>query len=95
MGDERATLTVKETAALFGIGRNAAYEAIKRGDIPALRIGRRILVPRAALGLLLADPHTKTGATQDTEGSPAAGPASAGNAWPGPGEPDPQTGRAA
>ncbi len=39
----------------MGVGRNAAYEAIKRGEIPALRIGGRILVPRVALERLLAD----------------------------------------
>lgn len=54
---EKATFTVDEMAAHLGIGRNAAYEAIKRGEIPVLRIGRRILVPRAALDHLLASPE--------------------------------------
>lgn len=49
-----ATLTVGEAAAYLRIGRNAAYEAIKRGEIPSLRIGRRIVVPRVALDHLLA-----------------------------------------
>lgn len=48
-------MTVAEAADIFGIELSAAYDAIHRGDIPALRIGRRILVPtapiRAALGL--------------------------------------------
>ena len=48
-GTERATLTVAETAARLGLGRNATYEAIRRGEIPALRVGRRLLVPVAAL----------------------------------------------
>lgn len=48
-GIGRATLTVQETAARLGIGRNAAYEAIRRGELPAVRIGRRLLVPEAAL----------------------------------------------
>lgn len=51
--DERATYTVDEAAARLGIGRNAAYEAIKRGELPALRIGKRIIVPKAALARLL------------------------------------------
>lgn len=61
---EKHTYTVDETAALLGIGRNAAYEAIKRGELPALRIGRRIVVPRAALDQLLnaAVPHPRTAA---------------------------------
>ncbi len=49
----RDTLTVDEAAARLGIGRNAAYAAVKRGEIPALRLGKRILVPRAALDRLL------------------------------------------
>lgn len=53
---ESATLTVGETAEYLRIGRNAAYEAVRRGEIPSLRIGRRIVVPRAALDRMLADP---------------------------------------
>lgn len=52
--DARVTFTVDEAAARLGIGRNAAYEAIKRGELPALKIGRRIVVPRAAFERLLA-----------------------------------------
>jgi excisionase family DNA binding protein len=48
-GAERLTLTVEEAATSLGISRASAYEAVRRGDIPAVRIGRRILVPRAAL----------------------------------------------
>lgn len=51
--NERETLTVPEAARILGIGRNGAYEAIHRGEIPVLRIGRRFLVPRAALEQLL------------------------------------------
>jgi len=46
-------LTVEEAAHLLRIGRNSAYEAIRRGEIPAIRIGHRLLVPRAALERLL------------------------------------------
>lgn len=49
MTDDRLTLTVDEAARLLGIGRGAAYEAIHRGEIPAIRIGRRLLVSRYAL----------------------------------------------
>jgi excisionase family DNA binding protein len=48
------TVTVEDAARELGIGRNAAYEATKRGDIPSIRIGKRILVPRAALDRMLA-----------------------------------------
>lgn len=52
--DTRGTLTVAQTARLLGIGRVSAYEAIHRGEIPSLRIGRRILVPKAAIERMLA-----------------------------------------
>ena len=53
-GTARATLTVSETAVRLGLGRNATYEAIRRGEVPSIRVGRRILVPRDALERWLA-----------------------------------------
>ena len=49
----RLTLTVEEAAAALGISRAGAYDAVRRGEIPSIRIGRRVLVPRAALERLL------------------------------------------
>lgn len=54
--DERQTLTIEEAARVLGVGRNSAYLAAERGDIPTIRLGRRLLVPRAALDELLARP---------------------------------------
>ena len=51
--DQRKTYDVDEAGRLLGLGRNAAYEAAKRGDIPIIRIGRRLLVPKAALDRML------------------------------------------
>lgn len=56
MGDERWTLSVPETAKVLGIGRNLCYDRVKTGEIPAIRIGRRLVIPRAALEKLLAEP---------------------------------------
>ncbi len=42
------TMTIPEAARELGIGRNSAYAAAKRGEIPTIRIGSRILVPCAA-----------------------------------------------
>lgn len=50
---ERLTLTVEEAATLLGISRAFAYEAVNRGDIPSIRIGRRVLVPKAGLQRML------------------------------------------
>lgn len=46
-------LTVVEFARLMRIGRNSAYEAIRRGDVGSVRIGRRVVVPRTAVLALL------------------------------------------
>jgi len=43
----------------FDIGRNATYEAAKRGDLPVIRIGSRLRVPVAALERMLADAGRK------------------------------------
>lgn len=45
----RATISVDEAAALLGIGRSAAYEAARRGQLPTRRLGRRLFVPVPAL----------------------------------------------
>ena len=46
---DSAVLTVDEVAAALRIGRRQAYSAVQRGEIPSLRIGRTIRVPRAWL----------------------------------------------
>lgn len=52
----RATVTVPEAARILGIGRASAYEGVRTGTIPSLRVtSRKIVVPRAALERLLAD----------------------------------------
>lgn len=49
----RPALTVAEAAAALGISRALAYELVRRGEVPSVRLGRRIVVPRVALGRLL------------------------------------------
>ncbi len=53
----RATLNLDEAAALLGLSRGATYAAANRGEIPMLRIGKRMLVPRLALEKMLAGPE--------------------------------------
>ena len=50
---ECRTYTIDEVATLLGIGRNAAYEGARRGAFPTIKIGKRLLVPKAALDRLL------------------------------------------
>lgn len=49
----RPTLTVPEAGRFLGLAKASAYEAAERGQIPTLRIGRRLLVPTAALRRML------------------------------------------
>ncbi len=54
LADAPDVLTVEEAAKLLRIGRGAAYEAARRGDLPTVRIGARTLrVPRHRLEALL------------------------------------------
>ena len=46
-------LTVTEAAKLLRLGRNAMYDSIRRAEIPAIRVGRRLLVPKGALFRML------------------------------------------
>ena len=50
---EKLTYTIDEAARLLGISRNSAYEAARRGELPAIRLGRRILIPRSRLEAML------------------------------------------
>jgi excisionase family DNA binding protein len=47
------TVSVEEAGRILGVSRGVAYEAVRRGQIPAIRIGRRLLVPRHKLEALL------------------------------------------
>lgn len=51
---DRQTVTVEEAARALGIGRGTAYEAVRRGEIPAIRLGKRLVVPKQAIEQLLA-----------------------------------------
>ncbi len=42
-------LTVEQTVRLTQLGRATVYEALRRGDLPSVRVGRRVLIPTAAL----------------------------------------------
>lgn len=50
---EKSTLHVEEAADLLGISRRSAYRACARGDIPSIRIGRRLVVPASRLSKLI------------------------------------------
>ncbi|MER5623974.1 helix-turn-helix domain-containing protein [Streptosporangium sp. NPDC002544] len=58
---DRATMTVAETALVLGVHRDAAYDAVHRGDLPSIRVGRKILIPTAKLADLLGLPSPAAG----------------------------------
>ncbi|MGO9559861.1 MAG: helix-turn-helix domain-containing protein [Acidimicrobiales bacterium] len=47
--DEPLVLDIPSAARLLGISRALAYELAARGELPVLRLGRRLVVPRKAL----------------------------------------------
>jgi excisionase family DNA binding protein len=53
---ERLTFTVEEAARLCGVSRGVCYAASHAGELPSVRLGSRILVPRARLWALLGEP---------------------------------------
>lgn len=69
--DGRTTITVEETAAILGIGRSAAYEAARRGQLPTRRLGRRLFVPVSALLRWLGVESPPAEVSEDRLGSAA------------------------
>ncbi len=59
---EQPTMTVEATRKALRISRSTAYEAVARGDIPSIRVGRRLLVPTAAVRRMLLLDQPSTGA---------------------------------
>jgi len=49
----RLTVTVAEAATVLGVSRRLVYDAISRGELSAITIGRRLVIPRASLEQLL------------------------------------------
>jgi excisionase family DNA binding protein len=63
-------LTVAESGELLGISRAFAYELVVRGERPVIRLGRRIVVPKAAVLAYATGVQRLAGATQSGESVP-------------------------
>lgn len=50
---ERRTVSVEEAGHILGISRGSAYALARTGELPTIRLGRRLVVPKAALEKLL------------------------------------------
>lgn len=59
MEPECLTVSVEEAGRILGYSRNSAYEAARRGELPTIRLGRKIRVPRIALHRMLDTAATK------------------------------------
>jgi excisionase family DNA binding protein len=50
---DRLIVTVDEARRMMGLSRGSMYQAINTGQVPSIRVGRRILIPRARLEQIL------------------------------------------
>jgi excisionase family DNA binding protein len=50
---QRLTLTVEEAGQMLGVSRSYAYELVRQGELPCMRLGRRIVIPVRALDALI------------------------------------------
>ena len=52
---QRRTLTVPEAAQLLGVSPRLLYEEVRRGNVPSIRVGHRVLISRAHLAAMLGE----------------------------------------
>ena len=53
MKQDTLTLKVEEAAHILGISRNTCYSLISQGQIPSLRLGKRLVIPKVAIERML------------------------------------------
>ena len=68
-GTARATLTIEEVAATFGLARSTAYDLAKsnRLPIPVIRAGKRLFVSRVLVERVLAGENVRDGDSADRD----------------------------
>ena len=57
------TISVPQAAAQLGISRGLAFRLAREGRLPSLRLGKRLVVPKAALKRMLERPEDREGRT--------------------------------
>jgi excisionase family DNA binding protein len=70
LAEPRDAFTVEEFASIVRIGRNPAYRAVKRNDIPVIRVGKSLRISRAVIERILTDGTAAF--TKQTDEEPAA-----------------------
>jgi excisionase family DNA binding protein len=61
---ERQTVSIPEFGRILGVGRNSAYKAVQRGEVRAIKIGGRMVIPRKEVERLLNGEILATEATR-------------------------------
>ena len=69
-----ATMSIPEAGEVLGIGRDCAYEAARRGEIPTLKIGRLRRVPRVAFERMLSPASSRKGRRVMRPGTQSSSP---------------------
>ena len=64
------TITVEDAGRLLGISRGHAYELVRRGELPAIRLGRRLVIPTRAIEELLGAATAKRDETSAPHPAP-------------------------
>jgi excisionase family DNA binding protein len=57
--EERYCMTVPEAARRLGVSRNFGHELAKRGELPVIRFGKRLLIAKVALRKMLEEGVTE------------------------------------
>jgi excisionase family DNA binding protein len=63
---DRLTMSIEEAARALGVSRGLAYELARTGGLPVLRLGRRIVVPRAQLEAMVAGQDWRPAAGEES-----------------------------
>jgi excisionase family DNA binding protein len=67
LNDLPPTISVERAGEVLGISRRSAYRAATTGELPTIRLGRRLLVPTARLLELLGLPSDQVGGVKVSE----------------------------
>lgn len=59
LNDLPPTMTVEQAGELLGVSRRSAYRAASSGELPTIKLGRRLLVPTAKVLELLGLPASR------------------------------------
>ena len=61
---DRRTISVEEAGRLLGLSRASSYQAAASGELPTIKIGRRLLVPKAMIRKMLGEAEAEPAAVE-------------------------------